>query len=177
MTDIIENQLGEQEPGEVREKTGLALDPATLSGDIAESLVGWYKCQPKPWNAMSYDDQKGMIDAIESLAERIVCKAVSLIAKNGRTTIQATLDQVTIKDGIKAVLTMSKHDPHRHELADSQGKAVLIVVADAQEFIGSQGDINPDAPKGGQPELPLDQHGEGFGEDRPVFDQTDSGRE
>ena len=88
MTDIIENQLGEQEPGEVREKTGLALDPATLSGDIAESLVGWYKCQPKPWNAMSYDDQKGMIDAIESLAERIVCKAVSLIAKNGRTTIQ-----------------------------------------------------------------------------------------
>ena len=57
-----------------------------------------------------------------------------------------SIEQITIKDGYKAVLTCSKHDNNRHHLADAQGATVLIVVADPDEFTGERAaaPINPD---------------------------------
>ena len=56
----------------------------------------------------------------------------------------------------KAVLQLSRHDPMRHELIDSVGKAVVIVVADAEQFMGQRAPAKPD-PK--EPPLPLGDDG------------------
>jgi hypothetical protein len=76
----------------------------------------------------------------------------SRLAANGRRTIPATLESITVKDGIKAALTMSKFEERRHELIDCQGARVLIVVADPEEYEGERkpAPITPD-----QPEMPL----------------------
>ena len=58
----------------------------------------------------------------------------------------ATLDQVTVKDGIVGKIVMMKSDPLRHQLSDSVGSQILIVVADPDEFTGERAPakITPD---------------------------------
>ena len=70
-----------------------------------------------------------------------VTLAVNIIAGHGRRTIRAVVEQVTFKDGIKAVLSASKFDENRHQLADAAGTAVLIVVADPNEFTGEKAEV------------------------------------
>jgi hypothetical protein len=62
--------------------------------------------------------------------------------------MRATVAQVAVKDGIKAQLELSKSDPMRHHLIDAQGMDVLLVVADAEPFIGERAPVTvtPDQP-------------------------------
>lgn len=134
----------------------------TLSGDVRDFLVDRIKNLPKVWAQMTQEEQSEIINAAVSAGNEMVRKAVRLIAEDGRPTITAQCESVTVKDGIKAVLSLGKYDEYRHELMDSQGQSVLIIVADADKYIGSRGDLKPDAPPT-EPDLPLDE---------PVFDST-----
>jgi hypothetical protein len=138
----------------------------TLKGDVRDWLLDRVKHIQKPWQQMSEQEQRDMIFAAEDAAGNLVRNAVRIIAAEGRKVITAQLEQVTVKDGIKAVCTLSKHDPFRHELVDAQGKDVLIVVADASAHMGQQDDAKPDNLR--EPGLPLDN-------DQPVFDNTSHG--
>ncbi len=140
---------------------------ATLSGDIRDFLVDRIKQLPKTWPEMLAEEQREIIDSAIMAANDIVRRAVHIIAKDGRPTITAQCEQVTVKDGIKAVVSLSKSDPLRHALADSQGQSILIVVVDAENYIGQRDDLKPDAPPT-EPGLPLDE---------PVFDSTSMGKE
>jgi hypothetical protein len=86
-----------------------------------------------------------------STASHLVHSAVTLIAANGRPTIMASVEQCTAKDGIKVVLTASRHDPMRYELLDAVGKSALIVVSDADAYMGQRDAAKPDPD---QPPLP-----------------------
>ena len=55
--------------------------------------------------------------------------AVHLLASQGRTVVAGDLDQITIKDGVKAVIKFSSAAPSLPELYSTQNKAVLVVVA------------------------------------------------
>lgn len=140
----------------------------TLSGDVRDFLVDRIKNLPKVWAEMTQEEQIAIIDAAIMAGNAMVRKAVRLIAEDGRPTITAQCESVTVKDGIKAVLTLSKSDPLRHALTDSQGQSVLIVVVDSENYIGSRGDLKPDAPPT-EPELPIDDDG-------PLFDKTDAAK-
>ena len=76
----------------------------------------------------------------------VLRRAVELIAARGLRTIKATLEQVTIKDGIVGKIIMSKFDEQRHALVDATGSKILIVVADPEEFTGERApaEIKPD---------------------------------
>lgn len=141
----------------------------TLKGDIRDWLLDRVKHIPKPWQAMSEQEQRDMIYSVEEAAVDLIRRAVRIIAAEGRMAITAQLEQVTVKDGIKAVVTLSKHDPFRHELVDAQGKDVLIVVADASSHMGQQDEARPDNLR--EPGLPLDGD-----DDKPVFDNTAQGQ-
>lgn len=138
----------------------------TLKGDIRDWLLDRLKQQQKPWEQMSEAEQADLIAQAEMAAGDMVRRAVRMIAAEGRKVIVAQLEQVTVKDGIKAVVTLSKHDACRHDLVDAQGKDVLIVVADAGDYMGAKGEAVPDADS---PGLPLE-------DDKPVFDNTTQGR-
>lgn len=157
----MKEQAGETEAASTEKPDTEALVAETLSGDIRDFLVDRIRQLPKVWDQMTAEEQQEQINAAIEAGNSLVRRAVAMIALSGRPTITATCESATVKDGIKAVLTLGKHDELRHALVDSQGQSVLIVVVDAENYIGSRGDLKPDAPPT-EPGLPLDE---------PVFDQ------
>lgn len=123
----------------------------TLYGDLRDAILDRLRAMPKPWTVMSETEQTEMIEGVERAARHLVYSAVNLIAANGRPVIRAQVEQCTAKDGIKAVLRVSQFDELRHELFDAVGKSALIVVADAEPYLGEKEPAKPDPD---QPTLP-----------------------
>ena len=126
----------------------IAFAADTLTGDMRDQFLDRLRHEQnkQPWHLRSEADQRETVHQVEAMMRDMVERAVEIIAAHGRRTIRATVEQVPFKDGIKAVLTTSKFDANRHHLSDAQGKTVLIVVADADEFTGEQApvEISPD---------------------------------
>ena len=118
----------------------------TLSGDIRDFLLDRVKNLGKPWPAMTEQEQRDQIMAAKEAAVRLVRKTAELIAAEGRKAMVGQLVKVQIKDKIQCQIDFAKTDECRHELFDSQGLSVLLVVADAQPFIGERGpaEASPD---------------------------------
>lgn len=158
------------------EKTDTAPTPAekaetvaaeTMAGDLTTWLVDRLRHMPKTWQELTAEEQAATIESAGHAVRAQIRSAVRALAAEGRATITATLDKVVIKDGIQAVLQLSKSDPHRHALADSQGSDVLIVVADAEGYMGGE------VPKADANQGELLAEGEA---DRPLFDSTSMGQ-
>lgn len=116
----------------------------TMLGDLMSLVIEELKAAPDVWQKLSEHRQDAVIGRVHQRVGDAVRQAVELIASNGRTAIPATLEQVTVKDGIKGVVTVSRTDSSRHYLCDAVGRAVMIVVADPSEFAGGAGDVKPD---------------------------------
>lgn len=120
----------------------------TLTGDMRDFILDRLRHEQdkRAWHMRSEAEQRDTVHKVESAVHEIVTKAVEIIAAGGRRTIRATLDQVTVKDGIVGKIVMMKSDPLRHQLADSVGAQILIVVADPDEFTGERAPakITPD---------------------------------
>lgn len=112
----------------------------TMTGDLRDCLLDFLKHEknPLPWNMQTEQQQRDAIDKVTKAVGHAVEKAVTIIAAGGRATIKAQVEQVVIKDGLKATLTMSKSDPLRHELSDAQGNVVLLVVCDKDAYEGER---------------------------------------
>lgn len=123
----------------------LKLARETLTGDIRDFLLDRLKHDKNtlPWNLLSEDKQRDAIQQTTDAASAMVDKAVRIIAADGRAVMVGDLDTVTIKDGVKAVIKLSKSDPLRHALIDSQGAAVLLVVATSDAYQGERKAVHP----------------------------------
>lgn len=148
MSKREKNQPVVEIPEDATLQPALDLAAETLTGDLRDFILDRLKHEQskQPWHQRSESDQREAVHQVESAVRHAVTEAVEIIAGHGRRTIKATIEQITIKDGYKAVLTASKHDESRHHLADAQGKTVLIVVADPDEFTGERAEveISPD---------------------------------
>jgi len=113
----------------------------TMLGDLMSLVIEELKAAPDVWQRLAEHKQDAVIGRVHQRVGEAVRQAVELIAANGRTAIPATLEQVTVKDAIKGVVTVSKADPSRYDLTDAVGRAVMIVVADPTEFSGGAGDV------------------------------------
>lgn len=116
----------------------------TIGKDILSAIVTELKLLPKPWPNLSESKQNDIIDRLRSRVESNVRMAVHLIASQGRTVVAGDLDQITIKDGVKAVVKFSSQAPNLHELYDAASKAVLVVVANAADHTGGMDEIRGD---------------------------------
>lgn len=117
-------------------KNTMAMTANTIGADLLQALVQEVKLLPDVWPKLSQTKQDDVIERLRKRVIHNVQMATHLIASDGRITVVAELAQITVKDGIKAVLTMSKNDPNRHGLIDCQGKTVLIALADAEAHMG-----------------------------------------
>jgi hypothetical protein len=111
----------------------------TMTGDLCQLVIDELKAAPDVWQKLPEDTQYRMIERVRTRVTNAIHQAVRIIASDAREVITADLEQITAKDGIKAVLVLGKHDPNRHALLDSVGKPVLIVVASADPYLG--GDV------------------------------------
>lgn len=115
----------------------------TLTGDVRDFILDRLRHEQdkRPWDKRSEAEQRDTVHRVETAVREIVTRAIEILAAGGRRTIKATLDQVTVKDGIVGKLVMMKSDPLRHRLFDSVGDSVLLVVADPEEFTGEREEV------------------------------------
>lgn len=74
----------------------------SIGKDMLSALVTEIKLLPDPWVKLSKAKQDDVIDRLRSRVESNVKMAVHLLAAEGRIVVAGDLDQITIKDGVKA---------------------------------------------------------------------------
>lgn len=105
-----------------------------LAGKLLRIIVAQLEGQREPWSKVSEEKQKIALNAMSLAVESGVRDAVFTIASDRRTSLRAVVESVTFKDGIKAVMSLSKGDGGRHELADAEGGTALIIVGELDKF-------------------------------------------
>jgi hypothetical protein len=123
-----------------------------LAGKLLHMIVTQLEGQLEPWSKVSEEKQQIALNAMSIAVEGAVREAVYVIASDRRTTLRAVVESVTFKDGIKAVLSLSKGDGGRHELADAEGGTALVIVGELDKYATGTEKVGA-APE--QPGLPL----------------------
>ena len=128
---------------ETQENISIDLAAATLTGDIRDFLLDRVKQLGKPFVAMTEDEQSDQIHAAKEAAERLVRKAVEIIAANGKKAMVGKLIKVQVKDNIQTQVNFNKEDEQRHDLFDAAGMYVSVVLADAAPYTGERAPAEP----------------------------------
>lgn len=113
----------------------------TIGKDLLQALVMELKLLPEPWPKLTKKKQDDIIDRLRNRVETNVKMAVHMLAAEGRTVVAGDLDQITIKDGVKAVVKFGTGAANLHELYEVAGKSVLVVVANAADHTGGMSDV------------------------------------
>lgn len=113
----------------------------SIGKDLLSALVAEIKLLPDPWPKLSKKKQDDVIDRLRARVESNVKMAVHMLAAEGRVTIAGDLDQITIKDGVKAVVKFGAGAENLHQLYEVSGKAILLVVANAADHTVGINDI------------------------------------
>ena len=108
----------------------------TLFKDLLDSLIAEIRILPKPWPAMTEQEQNDTIDRLSKRLREAAGTVTHIIASNGQTVVQGELDAITIRDGVKAVIKFSSSAPSLHSLYEAQGSAIMVIVdgADASDY-------------------------------------------
>lgn len=124
----------------------IELSADTLRGDLRDSLLGWFKAQPKSWPFMAEREQRDLADAADRYAYSLVRQASSIIAAGERPCIVATLVEYKEKDGVEAKLKLPSKGEVVAQLHEACGREVLLVASGAENFEGEAGpaQIDPD---------------------------------
>ncbi|WP_175785519.1 cell division protein FtsK [Burkholderia ambifaria] len=131
------------------DKNVLQMTADTIGKDLLSALVTELKLLPDVWVKLSEKKQNDIIDRLHKRVDHNVKMATHLIASNGRTVVAGDLEQITIKDGVKAVVKFSGAAPNLHELYDASGKAVLVVVANPDEHTGGMDEVRGESDQRG----------------------------
>ncbi|WP_431206762.1 ribosome modulation factor [Burkholderia cepacia] len=158
------------------DKHVLQMTAESIGKDLLSALVTEIKLLPDLWVKLSEKKQNDVIDRLRARVEHNVKMATHLIASDGRVVVQGDLVQITIKDGVKAAVEFSSAAPNLHDLYDAQGKAVLLVVANATAHTGGMDEVRGETDQRG---LDLgreytDQDGDGMDGDKPDSDVVDA---
>ncbi len=126
-----------------------AMTADSVGKDLLSALVTELKLLPDVWTKLSQKKQDDIIDRLRARVQANIAMAVHTLASAGRTVVAGDLDQITIKDGVKAVIKFSAAAPSLHELYDAQGKAVLVVVASAEDHTSGMDDVQGESDQRG----------------------------
>lgn len=112
--------------------------------DLMTMAINELKAANSCWAKMPEQEQEDIIERLERQVKSAVQEAVHLISSRGFVRIPATLDSLTVKDGLKAQLSLGRTEQHRHALLDAQGSVVTVVLANASEFVEKPHGIKSD---------------------------------
>lgn len=123
----------------------ICLAADTLRGDVRDSLLAWFKAQPKPWGQMAEVEQRGLADATDRFSNSLVKQACQIIAAGERPTIVASLVEYKEKEGVEAKLKLASRGEVVAALHEACGREVLLVCTGFEEFQGQAADAKVDA--------------------------------
>lgn len=120
-----------------------------LLGDLVKMVINELKQLQLGWGMTPERQQELIIERVTNNVRNAVIDVTKIIAANGRPHLEAEVEQVVFKDGIKAVLQISKTMAERHVLSDAVGSMVLIVIPEIDKHLGG------DAPKADKNQLDI----------------------
>ncbi len=135
------------------------IDIGTLVGDMRDAMMEVFKHRPKPWSQMLGGEQADVAKAIEYAAKKVVHKAVLALAADNRPSVRALFQGFGAKGDLTGTLKfIDVKDDDVLALFHAQKKEVLLIVADAQAYMGQRraADIQQD-----DPELQFADEGDG----------------
>lgn len=135
------------------DKSAIDVQAATLVGDIRDSIIGILK-DHKIWKELKEQQQSEIAMAASNIAENVVQKTASIIAGRGFPAIHATLEQITVKGGLKLVLKAAKGVQGQDDLIKHEGSGVTVVLKDINQFLGQRSEPEIDAD---EPTLPMEE--------------------
>lgn len=139
MTDVFDEVYGEEEKADA-----VQIAEETMLGDLTRAMLDEFKAAPDVWQKLSEDKQGEVIERLERRVADCVEQVVHIIASADRATIRARLEQLTTKDAVKALCIVSRKDRGAHDLLDSVGEEVLLVLPHAEQYTEQTTGIEPD---------------------------------
>ncbi|MBX9637171.1 MAG: hypothetical protein K2Q45_06435 [Nitrosomonas sp.] len=142
----------------------------TVGKDLLGALVQEIRLLPDVWPKLPKKKQDDVIDRLRKRVEENVNMAVFTLAAQDRTVVAGSLDQITIKDGVKAVIKFGIKSPNLDGLyeAASDGKDVLVVVAGVEEHTGGMNEIQGEDDQRGMDLGHEYNENDGGGMDEPI---------
>lgn len=126
--------------------TSIAINSA--GANLLRALLQQVDQLQKPMQQLSQSEQQKVIFHLREAVETCVKKLVETFAAAEFARIPATVESVTFKDGVKAVLQLSKGEIGTHALADATGNQALVVIANHREFLEGVEDVKAKADQG-----------------------------
>lgn len=114
---------------------------------LLESMIGVVQSIKRPWTEMTQSEQDDAIGKMRFAVKMATTLAVRLIGSNGATHVVGTLDQITIKDGVKAVVQIGKNAENLPELFEAQGGEVMIVCS-RQDYLDGINEVKGEPDQG-----------------------------
>lgn len=133
-------------------------EAATLAGDTVAGILNAFQAIHKPWDQHSQLEKRQRVAQLESLTTQLLRGLVAVLAGEGRVSVKAMVDKITIGDKVAISLKLAAA-PHEEQgeaiaqLFDWKDSAVLIVSADANGFLGRRAELVPPD----EIELPFDE--------------------
>lgn len=136
----------------------------TMLGDLMKCVIEQVKVLPKPWDALSEDEQREYLDRVDLQVADAVRQAISIINSQGNISVPAKVESVTYKDGCKVVLKAVGDITNTIHLAEAEGSFVNVIIP-------ADGLINDN----GKPEPEPDQRGLELGHEYDDRGEMDDG--
>lgn len=115
----------------------IELSAETLRGDVRNSIVDFFKAQPKGWTYMSETERRDFTTAIDRYSYDLVKKACKVIASKERPCIVGQLKEYREKDGVEAKLKFASTADVVTGLHGAVGQEVLLVTSGYDAFIAA----------------------------------------
>lgn len=146
----------------IEEMDSVEVAKKTMIGDLVQATIDELKAAPDVWQKLSENKQAEVIERLTHRVVHNVTQAVHIIASDDRPTLRANLEQVTVKAGVKAVLTLSKKDPAALDLIEATGEDVLIVLPHLEQYADQEPGVYPDPDQPGLEGLDGEQEAGGY---------------
>lgn len=104
----------------------------------------------EPWSKLPEAQQRAVVQRVEQATSAAIKKAVRIIAAGRQPSIGASVESVTVKDGMKCVLKAARTEQNVTKLSMAQGMPVQVIVADADPYLGES---KPEKVDKDQPDL------------------------
>jgi hypothetical protein len=117
-----------------KKPTAIELAADTLGHDLLQAMV--QECeQTVTWKGYTEIQIQTAINRLRDRVQKLVKEALGILLRGDYPAVKGVLESITVKDGIKATLKISRTEHHLAELADFVGSPVVLVMHDPAAYM------------------------------------------
>jgi uncharacterized protein YbjQ (UPF0145 family) len=126
-------------------KATMNITAESVGAALLQAFVLEAKRLPDIWDKLSEAQQNEVLDRMRDCIADQVREAVYQLASQGRATVIGELEQITIKNGAKAVVKMARSNESLADFYEAQGQCVFVSLNNASEHLSGMDTIKGEA--------------------------------